>query len=144
MLINWAMAFLACTSASTYNEVANVMILPHISTIYQKTAELISTKNDKANCLHMNTICRSISDRACCENWTSDQQIGAIAQDSAKINSEIKHDYVASSNNSNQNLMRGKVPINMQMIREIWLKCNGAFRVLNSHLGTSIKMLILA
>ncbi len=70
MLMNWAMAFLACTSSSTYNEVSKIMMLPQIVTVYRKTAELISTKNDKAYCLHMNTI-RSISDRADQEGWTS-------------------------------------------------------------------------
>ncbi len=63
MLMNWAIAFLAHTSASTYNEVAKIMMLPHIRTIYRKTAELITTKNDKAYCLHMNMI-QSISEHA--------------------------------------------------------------------------------
>ncbi len=96
MLINWAMAFLACTSAHTYNKVAKIMMLPHICIIYHKTAELNTTKNNKAYCLHMNTI-RSISDRAHCKNWTSHQQIGAIAQNSANINSGIEHNYVTNT-----------------------------------------------
>ena len=96
MLMNWAIAFLARTSSSTYNEVAKIMMLPNISTVYRKTADLITTKNDKAYCLHMNTI-RSISDRARRENWTSNQRIGAIAQDSANINSGIEHDYVTNT-----------------------------------------------
>ena len=53
------MAFLACTSASTYNKIAKIVTLPNnISTVYrnQKMAELITTKNDKAYCLHMNAI----------------------------------------------------------------------------------------
>jgi hypothetical protein len=93
VLMNWAAAFLSCTSASTYNEVAKIMMLPNISTVYRKMAEMITTKNDKAYCMHMNTIC-SISDHARCEHWTSHQRIGVIAQDSANINSGIKHDYV--------------------------------------------------
>jgi hypothetical protein len=44
MLINWAIAFLACTSARTYNEVAKIMMLPNISTVYRKTAELVIQK----------------------------------------------------------------------------------------------------
>ncbi len=56
MLMNWAIAFLARTSASTYNEVAKIMMLPHIRTIYRKMAELIMAKTDKAYCLHINTI----------------------------------------------------------------------------------------
>ena len=46
MLMNWAIAFLARTSSGTYNEVAKIFMLPHISTVYQKTAEMIKTKND--------------------------------------------------------------------------------------------------
>jgi hypothetical protein len=61
-LMNWAIAFLACTSSGMYNKVAKTFILPHISTVYQKTTELITTKNDMAYCLHMHTI-QSISDR---------------------------------------------------------------------------------
>jgi len=66
-LMNWAIAFLARTSSGTYNEVAKIFMLPHISTVYRKTAEMITTKNDKAYCLHMNTI-QSIGDHAYCEN----------------------------------------------------------------------------
>ncbi len=95
MPMSWAMASLACISSSTYNEVAKIMMLPHIGIVYRKMAELISTKNDKAYCLHMNTI-RSISNRADREGWTSHQQIGVIAQDSANINSGIKNDYVTN------------------------------------------------
>jgi hypothetical protein len=44
MLMNWAVAFLSCTSASTYNKVAKIMMLPNISTVYRKMAEMITTK----------------------------------------------------------------------------------------------------
>ncbi len=93
MLMNWAIAFLACTSSDTYNDVAKIFMLPHISIVYRKKAEMSTTKNDKAYCLHMNTI-QSISDRAHCGNWTSHQRIEAIAQDSTNITSGIEHDYV--------------------------------------------------
>ena len=43
-LMNWA--FLARAISGTYNEVAKIFMLPHISTVYQKTAEMIKTKND--------------------------------------------------------------------------------------------------
>jgi hypothetical protein len=98
MLMNRVIAFLACTSASTYNKVAKIMMLPN--TKYQhcprKTAELVTTKNDKANCMHMNTIC-SISDRASYDNWTSHLRIGAITQDFTNIDSGIKHGYVTNT-----------------------------------------------
>ena len=55
---------------------------------------------------------------------------------------------LSSSKTSKRNLMMGKVPINMQMIHEIWLKCDGACGQLQSTKltcrDTSIKMLILA
>jgi hypothetical protein len=54
---------------------------------------------------------------------------------------------LSSSKTSKRNLMMGKVPINMQMIHEIWLKCNGACSQLQSTKLTSRhlnKMLILA
>ena len=94
--MNWAIAFLACTSSGTHNDVAKIFMLPHISIVYKKKAEMSTTKNDKAYCLHMNTI-QSISDRAHRENWTSHQRIGAIAQDSANINSGIEHNYVSNT-----------------------------------------------
>ena len=65
-------------------------MLTHISTVYQKMAEMITTKNDKAYYLHMNTI-QIISDCAHRENWMSHQCIGAIAQDPANINSQNEH-----------------------------------------------------
>jgi hypothetical protein len=96
ILMTWAITLLAHTSSGTYNEVAKLMMLTHIRTIYRKTAELITTKNDKAYCLHMHTI-QSIGERARQEGWTSHQRIGAIAQDSANINSGIEHDYVSNT-----------------------------------------------
>jgi hypothetical protein len=95
LLIDWSMAFLAKTSASVYNEVAKVMMLPNISYVYKKTAEAISTKKDKAGALHMNTI-HSIGERATKEKWTSLQRTGVIAQDSANIKSGIEHDYTSN------------------------------------------------
>jgi hypothetical protein len=95
-LIHWAMAFLACTSVCIYNEVAKIMMLPHSRTVYRKMVELITTKHNKAYCLHMNTIC-CISDHAYQENRTSHQGIGTVAQDSAKINSGIEHDYMTNT-----------------------------------------------
>ena len=91
-IMNWAIAFLARTSSSVYKDVQNVMMLPDISYVYRKTAEMVSTNNDKAWGLHLHTI-RSIAERAKRENWTNHQRIGVIAQDSANIKSGIEHDY---------------------------------------------------
>jgi plasmid rolling circle replication initiator protein Rep len=54
--MTWAIALLACTSSGTYNEVAKLMMLPHINAIYRKRAEIITTNNDNAYCLHMHMI----------------------------------------------------------------------------------------
>ena len=80
MLMTWAITLRARTSSGTYNnnEVAKLMMLPHIRTVYKKTAELITTKNNKTYCLHMHKI-RSIGEHARQEGWTSHQRIGAIA-----------------------------------------------------------------
>ena len=86
LLMNWAIAFLACTSARVYAEVAKIMILLHISHVHRKIAELVSSKYDKAFCLHINTIW-SIHEPAHCEKWTRHKRIGVVAQDSA--NTEI-------------------------------------------------------
>jgi hypothetical protein len=62
LLLNWSITFLAGTSSRVYGEVAKIMMLPHISHVYRKTAKLISTQSDKAFGLNINTI-RSISER---------------------------------------------------------------------------------
>ena len=44
---------------------------------------------------------------------------------------------LSSSKNSKRNLMYGKVPLNMQMVEEVWLKCDGASGQLQSSKLTS-------
>ena len=44
---------------------------------------------------------------------------------------------LSSSKNLKRNLMYGKVPLNMQMIKEVWLKCDGASGQLQSSKLTS-------
>ena len=106
--MNWAIAFLARTYASTYNEVAKIMMLPNIFTVYRKTAELITTKNDKACCMHMNTVC-SISDRAHRENWMSNQRIGNWGNCSRDL---VLHQViVVGSHHGNSDLLCVKGPV---------------------------------
>ena len=95
-ILNWAIAFLAKTSVSVYNEVREVMKLPHISYIYKKTAEMVSTLGDKAYAINIDTICE-IGKRANCEKWTAHQRTGVLAQDSANLNAIIEHDYVSNT-----------------------------------------------
>ncbi len=95
LLMNWAIAFLAHTSARVYAEVAKIMMLPHISHVYSKRAKFVSMQNDKAFGLHINTI-RSIHEHASRKKWMQHQRIGTVVQDSANINATIKHDYVSN------------------------------------------------
>ncbi len=63
--------------------------------LQEDSKKLITTKNDKACCLHMNTI-QSISNRAHQEGLTSHQQVGAL-QDLSNINSGIEQDHITST-----------------------------------------------
>ena len=56
MFLNRAITCLAQISTSTYNEVRRVIKLPEISNIYYKTAEMISTMNDKVYALNIDII----------------------------------------------------------------------------------------
>jgi len=94
-LLNWAIAFLARTSASTYKEVARVMKLPNISYIYRKTAEMVSTMGDKAYFINSDTI-RTLGARAKKENWTEHQRTGALSVDSCNVTPQYEHDYVSN------------------------------------------------
>ncbi len=93
--MNWAIAFLARSSARVYAEVAKIMMLLHISQVYRKTKKLISSKCDKAFGLHTNTV-RSIHEHVCCDKWMRHQRIGVVAQDSANVNASVEHDYVSN------------------------------------------------
>ena len=95
-LLMWAIAFLAKTSASVYKEVAKVMKLPHISYIYKKTAEMISTIGDKGYAINIATI-RTMGERAEQEKWTPHQRTGVLGQDSCNLNAGIEHDYVTNT-----------------------------------------------
>jgi hypothetical protein len=84
--ISWTNIFLCLQRC------CKVMMFSHISHIYKKAAELVSTENDNAYGLHMTTV-QSLGDCACHEKWSSHQRIGVIAQDSANIKTRIEHDY---------------------------------------------------
>ena len=96
MLLQWAIAFLARTSASVYEEVRRVIKLPAISYVYRKTAEMVSTMADKAYAINIDTI-RCIGERAKRDKWTKHQRTGVLAQDSANVNAGIQHDYVSNT-----------------------------------------------
>ncbi len=86
------MTFLVRTSSSTYNDVANNHVSAACQYCLQEDGQTDYFKKqyNKAYCLHMSTI-QPISDRACWEMWPSHQQVGAIAQDMANINSGIHY-----------------------------------------------------
>jgi hypothetical protein len=57
--------------------------------------------------------------------------LGAAASNVGLVNNDT------SCHNKNGALMYGKVPLNMQMIKEVWLKCDGASGQLQSSKLTS-------
>ena len=61
--------FLARTSSNVYEDVRRVMKLPHISYVYWKTTEMISTIEDKAYAINADTI-RELGKRATHKGWT--------------------------------------------------------------------------
>jgi hypothetical protein len=94
-LLSWCIAFLARTSASTYEEVRRVLKLPSISYIYQKTAEIISTMAKKAYAININTdTIREMGERADHEGWSAARSTGMLAQDLANISPGVEHKYV--------------------------------------------------
>jgi hypothetical protein len=95
LLMNWAIAFLARTSARVCAEVAKIMMLPHISHVYRKRAKLISSKCGNSFGLHINTIW-SIHKHARHKKWMRHQRIGVVAQDFSNINASVEHDYVSN------------------------------------------------
>ena len=96
-LMQWAIAFLARTSETVYNEVRKVMPgLPHISHTYRETAKLISTMGDKAYFCNWDTIA-TMAERAEREGWTEHQRRGGLAQDSANMNAGFQHDFVTNT-----------------------------------------------
>lgn len=95
-ILDWAIAFLAKTSISTYNEVRKVLKLPHISYVYKKTAEMVSSVKDKAWAVNIDTI-KSLAERATKEDWTEHQRRGVLAQDSANVSTCMEFDHVSNT-----------------------------------------------
>ena len=75
-LLNWCIAFLAQTFV--YKEVCRVLKLPSISYVYRKTAEMISTMDDKAYAINIDTI-REMGECAVREGWSAAQRTGMYA-----------------------------------------------------------------
>ena len=96
VLLNWAIAFLAQTSARKYNKVAKVMKLLHISYIYKKTTAMVHNVADKCYAININTIW-TVGEWAKRENWTSHQKTGVLVQDSCSLSVGIEHDYVINT-----------------------------------------------
>ena len=89
VLMSWAIGFLASTSATVYQKVAQVMMLPNIRYVQQKSAELVSRSSDKAVSLHRKTMQRMK------EQYGSG--IGVLSLDSANANPGFKHDVVSNT-----------------------------------------------
>jgi hypothetical protein len=76
-IIRWATIFLARTSKRVYNEVAKLMMLPDVSHIYRETAKIVSTTQNIAYGIHINTI-ESLSKRANEGQFSYNQRCGVI------------------------------------------------------------------
>ncbi|KAL7529972.1 hypothetical protein ACHAWF_003182 [Thalassiosira exigua] len=96
VLLNWAIVFLAKTSASIYKEVAKVMLLPDISYVYHKSRKLVSRSSDGGYTLHLETI-HSVSRCGKKDKWTDHQRQGTIREDSANIKATLEHDNVTNN-----------------------------------------------
>ena len=91
-MLTWSIEFLARTSVKTYEEARKLMKLPHISYVYKCSAKIISTANERAFSLCLQTI-SSISLRADREEWDDNARIGFLALDSAGTSSGVQWDY---------------------------------------------------
>ena len=69
------------------------MKLPSISYVYQKTTEMISTFNDKAYVINVDTI-REMGERVDREGLIAAQRTGMLVQDSVNISLGVEFDYV--------------------------------------------------
>ena len=91
VILNWAISFLARTSATVYKEVQRVMLLPDIREVQRATAKMVSGNADMALGMCIKTI-RELKKRADNEGWTKHQRRGCIGLDSANINAGVQHD----------------------------------------------------
>jgi len=85
----WAIAFLASTSATVYERVAKVMMLPNIRYVQKKSAELIPCSCDKGCSMHLSTI------KSMQEQYGPD--IGVISLDSANAKAGYQHDHISNT-----------------------------------------------
>lgn len=92
-LVLWAMAMHARTSNRVYKEIAKVMKLAHISTVYKKGNELVSTGSTRAFSLCTVTL-SMLSQQADRRKLNDNQRLVFFAIDSANINAGLQWDYV--------------------------------------------------
>lgn len=89
----WAIVMHARTSYRVYNEIAKVMRLPHISTVYKKGNEVVSTGSTRAFSLCTVTL-STLSKMADRKQLNDNQRLVVFAIDSANVNSGLQWDYV--------------------------------------------------
>ena len=80
-MMSWSMELLARTSVNNFQEARKVMRLPHISYVYKKSNEVISSANQQAFLLCIQTI-NTVRLRAKNEKWTENARIVVAALDS--------------------------------------------------------------
>ena len=91
-MMSWSMELLARTSVNNYQEARRVMRLPALSYVYEKSGELISSANQRAFSLCIQT-CQTVMKRAENENWAANARLVATALDSAGVSSGVQWDY---------------------------------------------------
>ena len=91
-MMSWSMELLARTSVNNYQEVRKVMRLPALSYVYEKSGELISSANQRAFSLCIQT-CQTVMKRAENEDWAANTRLVTTALDSAGVSSGVQWDY---------------------------------------------------
>ena len=91
-MMSWSMTLLARTSANNFQEVRKVLRLPHISYVYKKSDEVISSANQRAFSLCTQT-CQTVMRRADGEDWKANARFVVTALDSAGVSSGVQWDY---------------------------------------------------
>eukprot|EP00984_Skeletonema_dohrnii_P013632 scaffold5653_cov95-Skeletonema_dohrnii-CCMP3373.AAC.7 len=91
--VKWSIVFHARTSKRVYSEASKLMKLPHISTIYRKGNEIVSSSSSRAYSLCTQTLA-SISRMADEQKWCENKRLVFIAMDSANAVEGLEWDHV--------------------------------------------------
>ena len=95
MLMSWAIAFLACTSISVYNDVQRVMKLPDLRHVQRETEKMV---RNAAKAFALCTVSmKVISKMANKDDWSNSTRNGVISFDSCSLNAGVVHGHVTNT-----------------------------------------------